>query len=333
MIPKLILDIFSSKAITKKEALMLVDQYDSKTLAELANEVRKQNTGNSFHTCSIINAKSGNCSENCKWCAQSVFHKSEINKYELVDTDIALKQALYNEKKGVNRFSLVTSGKTISNESLDKLIGIYTEIGKKSNIALCASMGLLDVAQLQKLHKAGVTHYHCNLETSRHFFPELCTTHTYEQKIEVLKAAQNIGMDVCSGGIIGMGETMDARIDMAIELRELGVLSIPINVLVPLQGTALEKQQPLSDDEIIKTFAIFRIINPLASIRFAGGRCRVEHILPDLLKAGVNGAIVGDLLTTVGSGIDEDMVTFSEAGFEIHKYEPQKQTFRLFARK
>lgn len=317
MIIELYEKIINGKNMCYDEAVNLIKHHSCEELCRLADDLRQYFTGNSFDMCSITNARSGRCSEDCKWCAQSSHYKTKIDTYELVDPDFAIEQAINNEKKGVHRYSLVTSGRKVNDNNLQKLIDVYKKISEKSDIHLCASMGLLSKDQLKMLKEAGIGHYHCNLETARSYFPELCTTHTYEEKVLTIKAAQEIGLSVCSGGIIGMGETMEQRIELAIELRELGILSIPINFLMPVEGTPLESAQQLSDDEILTTLAIFRIINPTAMIRFAGGRQLIKHIQQKALQAGVSAALVGDLLTTVGSDIDEDICNFKNAGFKL----------------
>lgn len=180
---------------------------------------------------------------------------------------------------------------------------------------LCASMGLLTKPQLQKLFECGVMRYHCNLETAPSYFPELCSTHTVADKIRTIHWAQEVGMEVCSGGIIGMGETLEQRIELAVTLRELGVKSIPVNVLNPIKGTLLENALPLADDDVLRSFAMFRIICPDAHIRFAGGRLLVKHLERRLLHSGVSASIVGDMLTTSGAAIDSDKEMFTEEGF------------------
>jgi len=309
--------IISGGNIASEESLELCKTTEIDYLCNSANEIRKHFTGNYFNLCSIVNAKSGKCSENCKWCSQSSFHNTDIEIYDIIDKEEAVKQAINNAQKGVHKFSLVTSGKTVSDKKLAQLIDIYQAIKKVTNIEIDASMGLLKKEQLIKLKDIGIKHYHCNLETSRTFFPNVCSTHTYEEKINTLKSAKEVGLDICSGGIIGMGETIQQRVELAFELKNLGVKSIPINILNPIEGTALENTPPLSDNEILITFALFRFINPDAYIRFAGGRLQISHLEGKLLNSGVNAALVGDLLTTVGKNIDEDLEQFRKNGFNF----------------
>ena len=302
--------------ITFDEALKLTKTNKKEILYECANNIRKQLCGNKIDLCSIVNAKSGKCSENCKWCSQSAFHKTNIEIYPIVEKNLAVNEAISNAKQGVLRFSLVSSGRTATDTELDKYIAIYNEIRTKSDINLCASMGLLTKPQLQKLKDAGITHYHCNLETAPSYFPKLCTTHTIAEKIQTIKWSQELGINTCSGGIIGMGETMEQRIELAFALREIGATSIPINVLNPIEGTALQDTKPLSEEEILTTIAIFRFINPKAFLRFAGGRLLIRHFQDKALKAGINASIVGDMLTTLGSSIQDDINIFRKEGFE-----------------
>ncbi len=303
--------------ISREEAMFLSRQVPKQELYKAAGEIRDHKMGKRFDTCSIVNARSGRCSEDCKWCAQSARFKTRIGEYELVDERTCLELAHLNAEYKVNKFSFVTSGKALSDRNIDILCHYARKIGQETGIKLCASMGLLNKAQLQKLIDAGITRYHCNLESSADFFPSLCSTHTTEDKLETIRAAREVGMEICSGGIIGMGESMEDRISLAFMLCDLKIKSIPINILNPIPGTPLEGTLPLSDDEILTTIALFRFINPDAWLRFAGGRLLIAHIESAAIGAGINAAIVGDLLTTVGSKVKEDMAKVQELGFTI----------------
>ncbi len=315
MINELKEKIVNGKSISNEEACCLASHPEKEELYKAANEIRRHFKGAHLDMCSIVNARSGKCTEDCKWCSQSMFHKTDVEEYELVDVHEASKEAIENAKKGVHKFSLVTSGRKLSYANLEKLCGVYDSIRKASPIQLCASMGLLNRAELEKLKASGVEHYHCNIETAPSFFHELVTTHTLQEKINTIKNALEIGMSVCSGGIIGMGESMEQRIEMAFTLKSLNIMSIPLNILMPVKGTKLENTACLSDEEILTTFALFRFINPAANIRFAGGRSVIAHIQEKALAAGVNAALVGDYLTTTGTKIAEDKVMFEKAGF------------------
>ncbi len=317
MIKKYLDLVLSGHFITKEEAIELIKNENKKDFYEAANTIRKHFMADSFEMCSIINAKSGHCPENCKYCAQSAHYKVKIKNYELIDKTTALKIAKENDSYGVKKISLVTSGRSVSNKDLDKLKNIYTDINNNTKLETCASMGFLTAEKAEKLKKMGVSNYHCNLETARSFFAEVCTTHTYDQKTETIKIAQKAGLKVCSGGIIGLGESMEQRIEMALDLRKLGIKSIPINILTPVEGTPFFMNTALSKSEIIDTIAIFRFINPDAKIRFAGGRIKLGDEQRTALNAGINAAIVGNYLTTSGNSIAEDLVLFREEGFSL----------------
>lgn len=318
MIEELKKKIFEGGQIEREEAIALSRVKDKEALYRAAGEIRDKRCGKKFDTCSIVNARSGRCSENCKWCAQSAVFPTHIQEYDLIDEKTCLELASLNAKYGVNKFSFVTSGRALPDRHIDRLCEYALKIKSSTSLNLCASMGLLKKAQLLKLKEAGITRYHCNLETSAAYFSRLCTSHSTADKIETIRAAQEIGMEVCSGGIIGMGERLEDRIDLAFMLRELGIRSIPVNILNPIAGTPLEQAPPLSDEEILTSVALFRFINPDAYLRFAGGRLLIQHIEADAIRAGINAAIVGDLLTTIGSKVLEDMKKVKELGFVIH---------------
>ena len=200
---------------------------------------------------------------------------------------------------------------------MEKALRAYRAMKKECKVELCASHGLLSQEDFNRLKEAGVGRYHANIETSRRNFPNICTTHTFEDKLEVIRRAQAAGLSVCSGGIIGMGETWEDRIDMAITLSELGIKSIPLNILRPIPGTPLEHQAALSEDEILRTIAIFRYINPTAIVRLAAGRNSMKHSGEQAFRSGANAAITGDMLTTSGNRISEDHEMLAAMGFTL----------------
>ncbi|NFG61088.1 MULTISPECIES: biotin synthase BioB [unclassified Clostridium] len=308
--------VLNGELISKEEALILSEE-NTYELAYSADEIRKKLCGNNFNLCTIINGKSGRCGENCKYCAQSAYFKTNIEEYDILDSESIIKSAISNYNSGVHRFSVVTSGKKLSENNINKICDTYVKLKEKCSINICASHGLLNYEELLKLKESGVIRYHNNIETSKSFFKNICTTHTFEEKIITIKNALKAGLEVCSGGIIGLGETMEDRIDMAFTLKELDVSSIPINILNPIRGTALENQEILSYDEIIKTFALFRFILPTRQIRIAGGRALLNDKGERLMKCGVNAAISGDMLTTCGIKTSDDIKIIKELGFQV----------------
>lgn len=292
---------------------------DKDALYQAADQIRRHFHGNHFDLCSIINAKSGNCSENCRFCAQSARHHTGVDTYKVIAEDEAMAQARDNDQHGVHRISLVTSGRSLAPETVAKLSHLFTKMAEETSMLFCASAGLLDEQIASDLYAAGVRRYHCNLEASKNYFPKVCTTHTWEEKVATLQLARNTGMSLCSGGIIGMGESMEDRLDMAFELRELEVLSIPVNILTAIPGTPLAELAPLSVDEVLTTVALYRFINPRAVIRMAGGRQQLGAEQYRCFSAGANGAIVGNYLTTTGSGIQGDLEQLSALGFTFER--------------
>lgn len=310
--------ILEGGKITEEQALSLANHPDKEALYEAAHQITRHFMGNKFDTCSIINAKSGNCSEDCKWCAQSGHYKTLVNLYPLLPAKECVYHAVYNRKQGIRRFALVTSGKRVSDKELEQITDTIRQIKRQSDIKCCASMGLLTRSQLQSLYDSGVENYHCNIETAPSYFRQLCSTHTIEQKMETIHTAREIGFRICCGGIIGMGETMEERIEMACFLQKEGILSIPLNLLQPIPGTPMENTQILEEEEWLTTIALFRLINPNAFLRFSGGRAQLSEATQSLsLYIGINSAIIGDLLTTIGSKVEEDKVLFTSEGYSL----------------
>lgn len=316
MIIKLSERIKDGYLINKQEAMELLS-YDIKTLLKYANEIREYFMGNHFDLCCIVNGKSGQCSEDCKFCAQSSHYKTNTEVYSLISQDEFVKDAKYHHDKEVKRYSIVTSGKKLNKREMEHVCDSYKKIKDEVGIKTCASHGLLDEEDLKMLKEVGVERYHNNLETSRNHFSKICTTHTYDDKIETIKAAQRAGLEVCSGGIMGLGENNEDRIDMAFELRNLNIKSIPLNVLNYIEGTPMGHIDQITEEEFLKIVAIYRFINPTSYIRLAGGRNLLTKYGILAFQGGANATITGDLLTTCGNGINEDKEMIKELGFEI----------------
>lgn len=308
--------VLAGGALTAAEAFQLAEVADREALYRAAATITRHFGKPAFNPCSIINARAGQCSENCKWCAQSGHYHTDSDVHGIVSEGQVLCQAQYDERKGVKRFCQVTSGRAVKGAALKKICDNYRALRRHTNLFLCGSLGLLNREELQQLWDAGMRRYHCNLEAAPSYFPEVCTTHTLAEKLQTLRWAREIGFELCSGGIIGMGENRRQRIELALTLREVRPDSIPINILVPIAGTPLAATPSLSDDEILLTVALFRFLHPRAELRFAGGRAKLSRAVQlKALAIGINAAVVGDLLTTVGSKIDDDRLLAAEAGY------------------
>lgn len=308
--------IFAGEFPEKEDILPLLE-VPLEELCAAADEIRQHFCGNTFDLCTIINGKSGRCSEDCKFCAQSAHYKTTIEEYALLGTEEIVRQAAHNARQGVIRYSIVTSGRNLSDSEVDKVCESIRAIKENVNIEVCFSFGLLKEEQFKKIKDAGASRVHCNLESSRRFFGAVCTTHTYEEKIETLQAARRAGLSVCSGGIMGLGETMEDRIDMALTLRDLGVKSIPINFLNPIPGTPYEKNTLLTDEEKRRIIAIYRFLLPNTSIRLAGGRGLIQDKGEGCFSSGANAAISGDMLTTAGITVETDLSMLDKLGYEV----------------
>ncbi|MCD8181114.1 MAG: biotin synthase BioB [Firmicutes bacterium] len=306
----------TGEPVTRAEALGLYGE-PLDELCKSADKIRWHFCSDRFDICTIINGKSGRCSENCKFCAQSARYSTGAEEYPLLDGDKIIAQARQNYEQGILRYSIVTSGKRLTDAETEEMCGVIRRIKAEVGISVCVSFGLLNREQYSKLKDAGVTRVHNNLETSRRYFPSVCTTHTFDDKLAAIRAAQSAGLTVCSGGIMGLGETAEDRIDMALTLRELGIKSVPLNMLNPIAGTPFEKNKRLTSDDMRRIAAVYRFILPDADIRLAGGR----GLIPDKGRAcflsGANAAISGDMLTTSGITVETDMELIAELGYEV----------------
>jgi biotin synthase len=288
----------------------------TESLMLAADEVRRYFRGTKTSLCTIVNGRSGTCSEDCKFCAQSSYYATDAAVYDIMPIPSILAAAKAAAQSGVHHFSIVTSGGYLTDVLLEALIPVYQQIKAETDLLLCASHGMLTEKQAQRLKSAGVSTYHHNLESSRKFYPTICTTHTYDERIETVRRCQNAGLAVCSGGILGLGESMADRIALAYELKALGVRSIPINLLMPIAGTPMAMQVPLSTDEVLRSLAMFRLICPEADIRLAGGRMKLGKHVENALTGGVNALMVGNYLTTLGSSVEADFKMMAMLGYE-----------------
>lgn len=318
LIIKLGSKVLAGGEISREEAAALaaIDDNDVPILLAMADRVRQQFVGNDVDLCAIVNGRSGMCSENCSFCAQSAHHQANISIYPLLSEAELVAAAKQAEAGGALRFSIVTSGRGVERDlDFPKITSALKRIKQETNLLVCASLGTLTLERAIALKEAGVSRYHHNVESSRNFYSNICTTHTYDDRAVTIDIAHQAGLEVCSGGIIGLGESMEDRLDMAFELKKFGVHSVPLNILNPIKGTALAGQPPVPPREILKTFALFRFIMPDRGIRTAGGR---EVNLRDLqsigLMGGINGMLIGGYLTTGGRSYDMDVAMVKDLG-------------------
>lgn len=303
--------IINGYELTKDDALKLMgiknDSEELLNLLKASNSIRKHFVGNKVDLCTILNAKSGSCSEDCKFCAQSVHYKTTAVTYDLLNYEEILEKALEVQAQGAHRFSLVTSGRGIGrDQEFEQLLTIYKKLKSDTTLSLCASHGIITATQAKALKKAGVSMYHHNVETSESYYKEIVSTHTYEDRVNTINNIATAGLEICSGGIFGLGESVEDRIDMAFELKALEIKSLPLNVLMPVKGTPLGENTVLEPMEILKSMALFRFVIPDSFIRYAGGRIALKDKQQLGFESGVNAALVGDFLTTIGSNVKQD---------------------------
>ena len=306
-------------SITPEEALRLSEAegtgiYD---LFRAASRLKEHFVGNEVHLCSIINAKSGRCAEDCAFCAQSAHHKTDAPIYPLVREEQMVESARLAETNGSACFGIITSGTTVKGAELEQILSALRRIRKETTILPSCSLGIIDEETARKLKDAGMDTYHHNLETAESFFPSICTTHEYQDDVDTVRAVKKAGVKVCSGGIFGLGESAAQRVEMAFTLKDLDVDSVPMNFLNPIEGTRLEGAANITAMECLKTVALYRMILPDKRITVCGGR---EKNLRDLQSwiffAGANGTMIGNYLTTLGRNVDTDLTMFSDLGLK-----------------
>lgn len=282
-------------------------------LKRRADVIRHENIGDNIDLCSIANAKSGKCSEDCKFCAQSGHYNTVIDEYSLLDEKVLMEAARKAKAASAQRFGIVTSGRTLSSAEVGELCRTIKRLRSSSGMEICLSLGTLTEGALRDLREAGAVRYHHNLETSESFYPQVVTTHPYSLRIETVKRAKKVGFQVCSGGIFGLGESWEDRIDLALELKRLKVESVPLNFLVPIKGTPMEDKGPLSNEEALRIVCIYRILIPEATIKVAAGRESVlESAQKEIFLSGCNGMLIGGYLTVRGRTVKEDKALIKE---------------------
>jgi biotin synthase len=283
-----------------------------------ACRIRDHCNSHGVKLCAIVNAKSGRCPEDCAFCAQSTHHKTQIDAYPLMEPRQILHKAQEAEAMGARRFSIVTSGKALQEKELGKVAQALRLIKEETGLALCASLGMITPRTAHLLKEAGLSCYHHNLETAPSFFPQICTTHRYEEDLDTLRSAKAQGLEVCSGGIFGLGESPEQRLELALTLREMEVDSVALNFLKPISGTPLEKASSLPPLEILRSVALFKFVLPDKDIRICGGReFGLRDLHPFIFWAGANGIMIGNYLTTQGRDYRADLQMIQDLKLEV----------------
>lgn len=307
--------------MNKEELLKLYDM-DLEELISKAEKVTKEHFKNEVEVCSIISARTGKCGENCKYCSQSIHNHAEIACHPLMEVEEVRQAAIKAKENGASRFCIVTSGRSEGGDDFGKILEMIKAVASIEGIHCCASLGLLNEEQIKQIKEAGVERFNHNINTSKNFHKEICTTHDFEDRVKTVKMIEENGIEACTGVILGMGESREDRIDMALSLAELNPKTVPINVLNPIKGTPLEGyEDKITEEEVIRTICIFRLVLPNAILRYAGGRkTRLSKEMQELgLRAGINGLLAGDYLTTDGVETKEDKKMLEEMGLTTVK--------------
>jgi biotin synthase len=298
-----------------QEALDLLHS-PSESIPEIlcaATRIRQRYFGNTITLCSILNAKSGACGEDCAFCAQSLFHRTDAEVFGLRTKREIIEAYRAAKRRPVAHFGVVTSGRALKNNDIDRLCEAIRS-NPDSDVAWCASLGCLSKDQLKALKAAGLKRFHHNLETAESFYPTICSTHTYAQRLATVRAVKETGMEICCGGVLGMGESLEQRVELALALAKEEVNSIPLNFLIPIKGTPLENQEPMKPLDIIRSVAMFRMVNPRAEIRVCAGRLHLRNLQSMIFYAGATGMMIGPLLTVAGRGVEKDLQMLKDLG-------------------
>jgi biotin synthase len=313
--------VLGGRSATMKDIVPLLEAKgpDIMELAAVANRVRVECMGNHIDLCSLLNAKSGRCSEDCAFCAQSAHYKTEAPAYPLMGTDQMVKEAKEAQKTQTERFCLISSGRNLNDKEFETVLNALSQIRVETDLALDCSFGTLTQERAEALKKVGVTRYNHNLETAESHFSKICTTHSFQDRVRTIEILKDQGFSICCGGIIGLGESARQRLELAFSLKTLGIDCIPLNILNPRPGTPLEHSDPIPPMEIIKTIALFRLILPKGTLKIAGGReVNLRDLQPLALLAGANGLIIGNYLTTPGRSAEDDLTMLRDLGFEMN---------------
>ena len=284
-----------------------------------AGMLREKYFGRKIHLCTICNGKSGKCSEDCKFCSQSSYSKTEAPVYPILEKEELLKGGLFSQDKPINRYSIVTTGRGLPRKDVEAVADAMRELDD-TKIKKCVSLGILKDEELKLLKDAGITRYHHNLETSRSLFKEVCTTHSYDERIGTIRAAKNQGMEICVGGIFGVGETDEQILEIALDIKALDVDAVPINFLVPIKGTPYGTIHTLTPSKCLKIIAFFRYFLPRKQIIICGGREKnLKELHPLIFYAGASGTMTGNYLTTDGRSLDDDLEMIKQLGLEVEE--------------
>jgi len=307
--------------ITPAEALsygLQTEHEEIEALVERAWEVRRENFGDSTDMCSLVNAKSGGCAEDCGFCAQSRFAEADTVMHAMMEPEQILEHARAAEAAGAHRFCMVTQGQGLSKRDFEKILEGAELVAEQTNLKRCASIGHMSAERAKALKDAGIQRVHHNVESARSYYPEVSSTVRYEGRLRTIEAVKEAGLETCVGGILNLGETPEQRVEMAFELAEINPTSVPINLLIPKAGTKFGEREVMDPWEAVKWIAIFRLIIPGALFRLCGGRVENLGSMHKLaVKAGLNGVMMGNFLTTLGAEPAEDRAMFEELGLNV----------------